>query len=241
MNTLSNTLQHTPSLHKILNHTNLASSFTHLTELSKCIDNAGVREVVCSQSCYDRAASFGMTTKHLKVTEKIPEKPILLQTITPSGKVSANPLTTTEKLLNSPGSDLLHTKEIQPSNTSPFHLPIPHIEDEILLEDTGKLYLVNTVEDDPNQLPKHAKRSIGLANNDERREVLLEVLESFTPFPALNAIYAESLESIAGRKLHTSSLYQYYSSHISSLSKRIPHPNNANPLNLRINTNAISL
>ena len=150
--------------------------------------------------------SLGTPQKYIKVTEKIPEKPVLLQHIPFPGKTSANPLASTEKLINSP--DGSHVKKTPSGNVSAvasdvsnppsFMQLLHHHENETSME-MEKLYLVNSVEVDLNQLPKHAKRSIGLTMDDDRRESLLETLESFTPFPALNAIYAESLETIAGR------------------------------------------
>ena len=154
------------------------------------------------------------------MTEKKPEKKYMLpqQPISP-----INPLSSTEKRSNSPVSDPLAVEAIAPSGTKspittngvgidqsnlPDLLQNSHHDEETEF-DREKLYLVNSVEDDPSQLSKHAKRSMGLDIDDDRRETLLEILESFTPFPALNAIYAESLESIAGRKLITHSLYQH--------------------------------
>ena len=152
---------------------------------------------------------FSSTQKYIKVTEKIPE-----QAASPKSKAlsTANPLTSTEKLRSSPRSLDIIPQDVSikegPSQKTPLmfnlldmtslsrHIPSQD-EEEFEVE---KLYMVNFVEDDKKEWGP-ATRSLGLDADDDRRAELLEILESFAPFPALNAIYAESLESIAGGKL----------------------------------------
>ena len=161
-----------------------------MTELSKCIDAAGPTEVVTTKSCYLQAShKINFDTIH--------------ELTSSSSFVSATPLNLDGNYfrVESITAPVATAITVVPTTTPSYHhLPthLPPLSSISLPNHTSIKPLEN------NTIPfSLSKPTYCLLPNDDEEiseEVLsdaIEAAEYFVPYPALNAIYADSLDSLA--------------------------------------------
>lgn len=148
-----------------------------LSELSACIDHAGPSEVVCSQLCLDLANG--------------PQQG--LETVYESAENSAEGAA--GMAARGAGAGLVVTAKAV-------------VDDTANAAGDGRMYVVEAVSPPPPGAPApsslrlSSKKGLvsllaGAEDVDDARDLVEEALEAFVPFPALNAVYADALDTMA--------------------------------------------